>query len=1243
MIAPANDPTRSVSATHAACARLPLVACVLLMLAGCRTDAPQNAGRSAPTAAAERGENSTERRFAELRGLAAEQAQRPGNTPDTLPDYLEPAPDADPESARRPLGETLDRLLDERDRPPDTADPPAADADRALDRVDRERALLAYASGRSALIAGETGDAIRQLERAAELDPRAPEIWRALGDARLAEGLRVSAVTAYRRAAELGLRERRPLVLAALNAIDRRQHGQAARWLAIALRRGKPDADAAIEYIAWSSLGRALLAQQRWRSGAEAMQRGLDFPERLPGPTSLGREMSELAARRGALLRDAGDAWARVGEFDKADEAYRRAADLAGSADPELRARRAALARLLGRPAESALLLFERLAERGGLMTEGDLGLIRRLSTTGPMRRATRAAVADLRALADPPGPGVERTLLRAEAALLDNNAARREALIAALTDWAPRGASAAEPLADDLIATADAEDTDAQAEVSSRAVRAQPLAAEPVARALAAHTRRPRELARSLAESGPPDAHAALLLEFGRAEDAASALPDPGEPAAEDAGITIATPMLWARAAVQSGRWELARAAIEAAGSIEDDRDRARVRARVLRTLRRPEDALAAMAPALESGPLDPYDAILGAGLALRAGRPVIAADLIDLARPLAPRTDALFERRLILAQSASARTGESPGIDGVQTVLREMRRSVPGGTLARRLAADERLQRGLLEDARRDLLDLLDRRPTDPALLDRAVELIRNASRRGGREDENTPLLERLRVIASTHPGSRAAASAFAEAALLSGQAERALAAVETFHENTGSRALDAQLELILRRRMGRIAEADAVRQRRLSGERLPPAAELERSILAVENRETTPTRTRQRLRERLPRDIALTGQERSALGRLVMLTIQRAASGRGGVADNITDAEVVALLEWSLQRGALVEPSAHEFRINTLFEADAPPADYARACAQARSGGETLLDAMVRLTLGLHINAERTEKAVDVAVALAERLGPPLGAPPERVVATAIQIVGTYGGAADGQRLIEALRARAAVPDAVGAMWSVFGIDGGEPGRTTEPAEIAYFLAAFPFSAGQDRRAATFYELALRYDPAHPWTGNDYGYMLLERGTPESLERAEALIEMAAEALPDQPNVTDSLGWLRYRQGVLETEIGEDGAVVRRGAVELLERAERLSGSEDDGLITEHLGDAYYLLGLDDQALEAWTRARRKTAVSDQQGARERLRRLTIKLADLQAGRPVEVAPSEAQRRAPVGGSRPGGDGG
>lgn len=118
------------------------------------------------------------------------------------------------------------------------------------------------------------------------------------------------------------------------------------------------------------------------------------------------------------------------------------------------------------------------------------------------------------------------------------------------------------------------------------------------------------------------------------------------------------------------------------------------------------------------------------------------------------------------------------------------------------------------------------------------------------------------------------------------------------------------------------------------------------------------------------------------------------------------------------------------------------------------------------------------------------------------------------------------------------------------------------------------------------------------NYLGYALVERG--ERLSEGQALLERASKLRPNDPSITDSLGWAYFRTG----------DVVK--ALPLLERAAQ--GDPASPTINEHLGDAYWRAGRRFEARYAW-RAAAVHADGEQKS------RIATKLSD---GMKIDMAP-------------------
>ena len=106
----------------------------------------------------------------------------------------------------------------------------------------------------------------------------------------------------------------------------------------------------------------------------------------------------------------------------------------------------------------------------------------------------------------------------------------------------------------------------------------------------------------------------------------------------------------------------------------------------------------------------------------------------------------------------------------------------------------------------------------------------------------------------------------------------------------------------------------------------------------------------------------------------------------------------------------------------------------------------------------------------------------------------------------------------------------------------------------------------------EILVERNPDHAEALNFIGYSWAD--TDRNLDKALAYIERAMELKPDNGYIQDSLGWVHYKLGNLETARDE--------------LTEALELVPDDPNIYDHLGDVYRALKKTDQAIEAYQAA-------------------------------------------------------
>ncbi|MGN0917953.1 MAG: tetratricopeptide repeat protein, partial [Oxalobacter sp.] len=128
----------------------------------------------------------------------------------------------------------------------------------------------------------------------------------------------------------------------------------------------------------------------------------------------------------------------------------------------------------------------------------------------------------------------------------------------------------------------------------------------------------------------------------------------------------------------------------------------------------------------------------------------------------------------------------------------------------------------------------------------------------------------------------------------------------------------------------------------------------------------------------------------------------------------------------------------------------------------------------------------------------------------------------------------------------------------------------------------------------------DPGFQHAWNALGYSLADRDI--RLEEAKGYIDKALELAPDDPYITDSLGWVYFRQGNLEE------------AEKVLRKAYALN---EDNEIAVHLGEVLWLNGKREEALSLFHDVLQKDAASELLGST--LKRLKIKRSSLKGKQP------------------------
>lgn len=135
-----------------------------------------------------------------------------------------------------------------------------------------------------------------------------------------------------------------------------------------------------------------------------------------------------------------------------------------------------------------------------------------------------------------------------------------------------------------------------------------------------------------------------------------------------------------------------------------------------------------------------------------------------------------------------------------------------------------------------------------------------------------------------------------------------------------------------------------------------------------------------------------------------------------------------------------------------------------------------------------------------------------------------------------------------------------------------RFPENSDIWFYLGLLANEAGQQDLAVEAYEEAVRLDSTNAAALNNLGYLLAEQGI--RLQEAKALIAKALALDPGNPIYLDSMGWVYFQMGEMDSAF----RYIR----------EAVEGRPTDPEILEHMGDVYMAQQMPEKALEYYQKA-------------------------------------------------------
>lgn len=1069
---------------------------------------------------------------------------------------------------------------------------------------DVQRAKKLYVAARAKLSAGEIDSAIDDLVRAANLDPSSPSLFAALGDAYLDQGDRLSANDAYRQGIELGDRTPRALVMLATEAAGSRDPQTALRYAAAA-RANDPD-DPMASAVASVLIGGILVEDGRLLAGASALTEALESFDASSRDPRWRQEIIQFHAQSQQLWMRVGDAWSALGAGARAKNAYSRAAPADQPIPVALVARQIGSSLDAGQPASAALIFLDHLRLNASSTAAEErqwAAALRSLDALGPV---VPESIAQLRET-DAQRYSSSRALLRIELAS-ETNAERIETLATANADYVTPVVAAE--------ALADIEDDSARYDACIQIVGTNPGIAESLASAMIRSLEQPLGFVRSKLDREQRADRlfiSWMCIELGRAD-----LLDPVAPLPDDAGndlIAVQSQVL-ALIGDYAGSQALL-AQLQDADSPRWIRNRARLQL----VAQHPDEAWRLVSENANFSDASVVDLEAAARIALMLDRPEDARSYYERAIETDRGFEEGYEQLIVLHAPA----GQLEDEEEHRRTVRALAAALPRSTLLNLIRVNELARNGALRDAENFLVAIATRSTHRDVGL-QLLSGIWGAQTNAGDEDAAIRAERWFLAHLDRTPASIATRRTLAGLYVSQERFDDAIALLDDGYERTGSFELARAAEQILAGPMDNQEEAIERILARTSSLRSTDAR-IERAERLAQSGKSDQAQST--LRELIRREQKLLPAQRERFVR----TLYILAGGQ----------EIVASAEWldlATDAEPLIAPVPfHIHRIRAIMLADLEPSNTdalvdATENALAALGAEASAEQRDALEL-ICVQRMISNNQLQDALVLLHRLATRTGSLDEGLGIEIVRLSAGLGDRADATRVIDRLARDGQLAHMVKLSNERFGTPDRDPPVITEDqlrSETAYIIASVAQAFGRDEQAEDFFELALSYDQSNPWANNDYGYMLVEQDV--RLDEAETMLERAVESLPGSSSILDSLGWARYKLGVLD-DLGE-----REGALSILKRAQQAAAEEEGGenaTIHEHLGDTLWRLERFEEAIGAWIDAERVLRSQLQQAAAmenpneqavdritTQLRDLRLKITDAESERAPEIAP-------------------
>ena len=1086
----------------------------------------------------------------------------------------------------------------------------------------QDEAYRRFLRGRDAALRGLHLRAVTEFEQARALDPGSVEIIRELAQSYAANGNTAKGLELY--GALLAIDPLNPEALFTLG-LAAEQQGDAADAIAhlgAPYRAGRTFThDPAADAIAYFHLHEALLRLGYDRAAQDAAVSCLEVT--LP-PTMVSsyRQRYAMQRRQAPRLRAAiGDAACRRGAFEEAADAYRTlAAD--GAGDPiGVAARRIYVAAVMGDHEAAARLWLDVVeqtqegADRAALVRLG--AYVRRYAPVPTLPRAIDDRLLDQ-------DDDVLAWRLRASV--------REDRAAIAVLESAGRRAPDDRGVARDLTERLARFDLMAAIDAVGARLDARPWDPADVVTPLARVWPRGRQVDAPARSAREAVVRAQVMLQRWAPGRAWAYLNEARQRWPDDAGVRRA--VLEVASMLDEPR--LLDPLLQEADAIDDASTRLTM-AEALRRAERWEDAMEAARQAVngaESVDLEyaAWISLLRSHIGFMESRPVDASRaaamdaidrlLEDVLREFPQRDVAYAEALRLYLRPSSGREPRE-----IRQLTQRLATAAPDSRLYRRLVVQDLLRRGDLAPGLARCLRLIAADPTDQE----AIGLAISAWERDGRSDVGVQWLERF----CADVNDPVAFDATVRLLLRRGEPAlaRAFLADRQADDDTAVRRL---LELVAQ------LTGDAEEEYRLGEARLleRPAGTrraLQRAVLLV--------RTDRRF-EALDRLQWLANRADDAAPRHLIGAIGLAQQ----LGPTTPDAApvVAALVEALARRPEPVDLSVYAVGLLSLWSLEGDGPSFERLATEAARRANNVADGSVRAVVAWNDVAARFV-GIDAPAGAGTALRYKLRAtPPEDADALALMLRMIFlvdavspGGVATTIDLLESMS------DQIATLADV---------SSSQALSDSLLSASNQYSfVGNDAGAERLLRTAVALDDENGMAMNNLGYLLIERG--EDGPYATGLIERAIQFFPDDVSVRDTVGWLRYKQGVFED--APDGVA---GALTWLEPVVRETNRTNPEVL-DHYGDALWRVGRTAEAVEQWRAA--LEVVRDEgrvrqvkQSLRDQLlnllvadpgtlydqqfgvieRRLEAKVAAAEAGGNPPVAPTFNETQADDGRSNP-----